>query len=124
MSHRRARSDLITTKHADCSGTGRRHSIFDDCLCEPACEGFGVCLGCEGSGLEFPRRHLCGLCRNKVPYQEHGAISTPYTTVYFCHPDTGQDCYTLVTVEGERLANGRWYRNGRFVQHLQTEDNQ
>jgi hypothetical protein len=33
-----------------CSGSGKRHSIFDFCNCEPECEGLGVCAACNGSG--------------------------------------------------------------------------
>lgn len=37
-----------------CSGSGKRHSIFDDCNCEPLCEELGICGCCEGQ-----RFHEC-----------------------------------------------------------------
>lgn len=38
-------------KCGPCSGSGKRHSIFDTCSCEPECEGLGKCCACEGSGF-------------------------------------------------------------------------
>jgi hypothetical protein len=33
-----------------CAGSGKRHSIFDFCGCDPECEGLGVCGACAGTG--------------------------------------------------------------------------
>lgn len=34
-----------------CAGSGKRHSIFDDCVsCEPRCVGLGRCGACGGAG--------------------------------------------------------------------------
>lgn len=38
-------------KCGPCSGSGKAHSIFDDCACEPECDGLGVCGACGGKGV-------------------------------------------------------------------------
>lgn len=40
-------------KCGPCAGSGKRHSAFDTCSCEPECEGYGVCGGCDGTGLKL-----------------------------------------------------------------------
>jgi hypothetical protein len=47
-----ARIEKPDEKCEPCAGTGKRHSMFDFCFCEPRCDGdgYGECGACEGSG--------------------------------------------------------------------------
>lgn len=41
---------MSDNKCGPCSGSGKRHSIFDFCNCNQKCEDLGVCGACDGSG--------------------------------------------------------------------------